>query len=475
MYRESITISEVIIEQGKNPLFDKIRPDLTQALQSLIQAMKTLDDVLESRDLDERREIAKEIVVTLDTVKQQMQELEKNCRKLAEEKIDRYLPTLFDGLRNLAKQIDFTINLLLDRQSQKQVSLSSVPFSSPTPSVWETLVRNWTFKSVTFSHALRIATVASFAMLIAVSFSWHRGYWIALTVLFVLKPDYGGTMERVIQRISGTIVGATLAAGLVLSIHDLRILLGIVIILSLLAGAVRLVNYALFILLLTFMVIVVLNLTKPGNWYLAEIRIFHTLLGGILVAISYYIWPIWQRRYLPKRMGMLLEASLTYFQAIAGAYQGQEQSWKTRNILRHEAELASANAMAATQRMSQEPQRFQGDLAGMIELLINANSLISTVTSLSHHLQRFQLASSLPGFDRFKQQITDTLQNLQDFYYQGTTLSPLPNFNQNLDVAEDYLETLPKSEVQELTFIVTQLNRLADEVVGMYRAIDISE
>ncbi|MGA9378371.1 MAG: hypothetical protein WBV73_06335 [Phormidium sp.] len=113
-----------------------------------------------------------------------------------------------------------------------------------------------------------------------------------------------------------------------------------------------------------------------------------------MVVISYYIWPIWERRYLPKRMGILLQGSLTYFQAIASTYQGEEQSLKTRNILRHEAELASANAMAATQRMSQEPKRFQGDLQGSIELLINANSFISTITSLSHHLSNFRSKST---------------------------------------------------------------------------------
>jgi uncharacterized membrane protein YccC len=281
-------------------------------------------------------------------------------------------------------------------------------------------------------------------------------------------------MQRVAQRISGTVVGAILAAGLVLNVHDLRVLLGIVIIVALLAGAIRSVNYALFILLLTLMVVVVLNFTKPGNWYLAEIRIFHTLLGGILVVVSYYIWPIWERHYLPKRMAMLLQASLTYFQAIASAYQGKEQSLKSRNVMRHKAELASANAMAATERMSQEPKRFQGDLQGSIELLVNTNSFISTVTSLSYHLQRFQLTKSFPGLNQFVQQVTETLQNLEQFYRSETALSPLPNFERSLDLAEDYLETLKNSDsqdVQNLNFVVAQLNRLADEVKGMYRAI----
>ena len=44
-----------------------------------------------------------------------------------------------------------------------------------------------------------------------------RGYWIPMTVVIVLKPNFGGTLQRSVQRITGTILGALLAALLMLA------------------------------------------------------------------------------------------------------------------------------------------------------------------------------------------------------------------------------------------------------------------
>lgn len=98
----------------------------------------------------------------------------------------------------------------------------------------------------------------------------------------------------------------------------------------------------------------------------------------------------------------------------------------------------------------------------------------NTVTGLSKYVQQFQPSTPFPGFDRFVGQVTDTLQNLDQFYETGTPPAPFANFNESLDAAENHLETLESSDSQDLenlTFAVAQFNRLADQVMGMYRAI----
>ena len=39
----------------------------------------------------------------------------------------------------------------------------------------------------------------------------QRGYWVALTILVVLRPDFAGTFQRSLMRVIGTIVGLLLA------------------------------------------------------------------------------------------------------------------------------------------------------------------------------------------------------------------------------------------------------------------------
>ena len=61
--------------------------------------------------------------------------------------------------------------------------------------------------SLLFRHALRmaIATVAGYAALHAIH--PEQGYWVLLTTVFVCQPNYGATRIKLVQRISGTVLG----------------------------------------------------------------------------------------------------------------------------------------------------------------------------------------------------------------------------------------------------------------------------
>jgi uncharacterized membrane protein YccC len=197
-------------------------------------------------------------------------------------------------------------------------------------------------------------------------------------------------------------------------------------------------------------------------------------LGGALAVISYYLWPIWQKRSLPRRIGILLEKSISYFQTVAAAYQGQAQSAKSLDLSRRQAELASDNALATVQRMRQEPKRFQGNVVGTTELILNGVSFINGVTTLRQHLQQFQPSQTLPGLDEFIEQVTKTFENLQQIQQTGINSLSMPNFNQSLHRLTDYLETIPEAETEEirsLTFIIAELHQLTEKLKGMFAAI----
>src|SRR5258708_15545513 len=81
----------------------------------------------------------------------------------------------------------------------------------------EEIQNNLSFQSSTFRHALRLAASTALAGVIASAFHLTRGYWIPITVVVVLKPNFGGTLHRAVQRITGTVAGA-LFAGLILCV-----------------------------------------------------------------------------------------------------------------------------------------------------------------------------------------------------------------------------------------------------------------
>ena len=56
-------------------------------------------------------------------------------------------------------------------------------------------------------HALRLALVASIGEVVAQASGLPHGYWIVLTILIVLRPDYVFMIYRGVQRAAGTVIG----------------------------------------------------------------------------------------------------------------------------------------------------------------------------------------------------------------------------------------------------------------------------
>jgi uncharacterized membrane protein YccC len=76
---------------------------------------------------------------------------------------------------------------------------------------WPILRANLTPHSSAFRHAARLSVTIAIAATIYRVFDLPRGYWVPLTVFFVLRPDFGSTFTRGLQRYVGTAFGAVLA------------------------------------------------------------------------------------------------------------------------------------------------------------------------------------------------------------------------------------------------------------------------
>jgi uncharacterized membrane protein YccC len=68
-------------------------------------------------------------------------------------------------------------------------------------------------------HAVRLCLALSAATAIYRLLPVDRGYWIPLTVLFVMRPEAGRTRTRILQRFLGTVIGL-LAITLVVSVLE---------------------------------------------------------------------------------------------------------------------------------------------------------------------------------------------------------------------------------------------------------------
>ena len=166
------------------------------------------------------------------------------------------------------------------------------------------------------------------------SLSLGSGYWVPLTVLFALRPDYGTTITRGIGRIIGTMVGVTIAWTIVtlFSPSDAAA----VILLALLAGAAYAVyraNYALFSVVLVVLVALMVEFSGGSPIGALIDRLIDTAVGaGIALGRSRSGPPArhptpttaWRRSSPPRAAGCKRSSTLTRTTATGGCYDQRD-------------------------------------------------------------------------------------------------------------------------------------------------------
>jgi uncharacterized membrane protein YccC len=208
-------------------------------------------------------------------------------------------------------------------------------------------------------HALRLAAVTGLAEVIAQAAHLPHGYWAALTVLIVLRPDYGSTLYRGLQRAAGTVLGAGLGVATVLLGHlgTSALLIGIGV--SLFAAyAVFPVNYLFYAVFLTDFVVVLLALAGLPADQTALDRLLGTAVGTALALVAYILWPTWERASASEKFARLVLTQGRFVDMLLLAYTHpvSEEASRARS-LKIAARRARIDAEASADRLADEPDR----------------------------------------------------------------------------------------------------------------------
>ena len=229
----------------------------------------------------------------------------------------------------------------------------------PTHDLMVTLRANIGTSSEAGRHALRLAVVTGLAAMIAQAAGLPHGYWAALTVLIVLRPDYSSTFYRGVQRATGTVLGVGLGLATVLLGHfgSAALLAGVAV--SLFAAyALLTVNYLLFAVFLTDFVVVLLALLGLPADQTAPDRLIGTGLGTGLALLAYILWPTWERTGVSEKFARLFLAQCRFAALMLTAYSrppGEELA--RARTAKLAARRARGDAEDAADRIIDEPER----------------------------------------------------------------------------------------------------------------------
>ncbi|HWC34640.1 MAG TPA: FUSC family protein [Mycobacteriales bacterium] len=246
-----------------------------------------------------------------------------------------------------------------------------------------------------FRHAVRLAVLLPAAEALSRALPWQRGYWVTLTALVVLKPDYAATAQRGIARIVGTGIGVLAAGLLVETLHPNGAAL------SVLTAAVAWTAYACFnasyaLYSMSITALVVLLLAPLGGNDLSTVadRGLDTLIGGGLAMAGYLLWPTWEGGTLSGAVDELLLALAAYSDAVLTRYVDPDGSEPTAVAVtagaarraRIEATASLTRAMAEPARGGADATTAAGRLAAARRIVIALHALRATVDDAMEHV-----------------------------------------------------------------------------------------
>jgi uncharacterized membrane protein YccC len=218
---------------------------------------------------------------------------------------------------------------------------------------------NWTWRSATLRHAVRVALVVTAALGGTLLRHGPYTHWLTITLVLVMQPFFATTWQRTLERVGGTLFGGVMAGLLSAVMHSRLHLAGLLPVLGALALAVRQVSYGVYIAVYTPVVILLVEQIRPleDQRAIALARAGYTVLGGLIAILAnLLLWPSWQPEQVKTDLAGAIAAHAAYARAVLRA-AGDDPVRERR-----QAGLASNNLEASLQRAMHEPRRGQRDI-----------------------------------------------------------------------------------------------------------------
>ena len=373
-----ITLSELLIKKGK-------LPDDTILNTTLDETVQAIQDYKTEIQLPQAREGA----ITL-------RNLHEYQKLLLEE---------IKAIRRVLGKVKNSSKVLLRQQdSQQFLTLQEYRFNI--------IVQNFSLKSPMFRHALRIAIAIVFGFAIGSLLGVKNAYWIALTIIVIMRPNYGLTKERSKNRIIGTLIGAVIATAIVIITKNTTVYMVLAVISLTFAFSLIQQSYKAGAAFITLNIVFVYALMDPNAFAVIQYRVIDTVFGaGIAVLANYLLFPSWEYRNLDSVILEVIEANNNYLQATKKLYHNKEEYNLEYKVSRKKAFLAMSNLNAAFQRLTQDPKSKQKESVLIYDIVTLNHTILSGIASIGSYTVNNKTTKPSEEFDILIAGISTSLKN----------------------------------------------------------------
>lgn len=364
----------------------------------LIEAQNRIDLYIDKVGMPDAREGALLLRNLLDYEEKQIQKLVS---------IERILQNLFSKNQ-----------LLRIKDSQKFITQQDYSF--------KILVENLGLQSPIFRHSLRLAITVLIGYFIGSIFQVQNGYWILLTIIVIMRPNYGLTKQRSKHRIIGTVIGAAIAAVIVMLTQNTIVYGSLAVVSLILAFSFIQKNYKTSAIFITLNIVFVYALLQPDAFTVIQYRVLDTFSGALLALIAnFFILPSWEFMSINSFIKSSIDANCKYLSEIDKYYHNKVSLPSSYKLSRKQAFISLGNLNAAFQRMAQDPPAKQKNISDLFEIVAINQTFLSASASLGTFIQNHD---TLPATVHFETYIEHIKQNL------NATVSILNEEKHNLEL-----------------------------------------
>jgi uncharacterized membrane protein YccC len=351
---------------------------------------------------------------------------------------------------------------------------------------WQKTLLTLQPNALLLKHSQRVTIVASAGLGLYYLFELPRGYWIVLTIVVLLQPDFSTTKEKTQDRLLGTMAGVIL--GTVLLIYHLHFTL-----LMLAIGVcafffiyLQSKNYKLSVVFVTIKLVAMLEIAEAIGWQIAAYRLLATLIGGMLAILAAYtLWPRWESMQFPARMAKALKANRNYLAQIGHELQ-DKAGFHARVVSdQRKAEAENTNLLDTVKRLAQEPDSVRAKVKNAQKLAYYNNRLTKELTSFAAFLPSLKADFDYTEAIDIIRELTRILDELSAEMAQNRPAVQKPNLEvllKRMQVEMNEIGQMVESKsnhIQPLDdmllnyeLVYSLLDKIAHELKGMVDLID---
>ncbi|NNN36875.1 FUSC family protein [Streptomyces sp. S3(2020)] len=152
--------------------------------------------------------------------------------------------------------------------------------------------RNVALSAASWRYGLRLALCIGVAQVLVSIVPVPRSYWVALTITFVLKPDFGSVFSRALLRALGTVAGLVIAAAVLSQVPRGWWDVPVMLVLAPLIPALTPRGYGYQTAAITPVILLLSDVLNHQGTGLLMPRLVDSLMGcGIALVAGYLLWP----------------------------------------------------------------------------------------------------------------------------------------------------------------------------------------